>query len=211
MDNFMKTSNFQKSILAVAIGLAFSAMTVVAQDSATSQPAPTQLSYGASQIVLLAHAKVSDDTIIAYIHNSGNSYVLDADQIIYLRQQGISDAVVNVMLNQPRNAPAATAPQQNNSSYTSSAQTATAVAQPTTTYVASTPSSTVYVIPDTQTYYYDSGYYQPYYYPYYAWPYAPVSLSFGFGGRWGGGWHGGGFHSGGGSFHSGGSHGGFHH
>jgi hypothetical protein len=207
MDNFMKTSNFQKTILAVAVGLALSAMTVAAQDSsAASQPASVQLSYGASQIVLLAHAKVSDDTIIAYIHNSGNSYVLDADQIIYLRQQGISDAVVNVMLNQPKNTPVATAPpapQQNNSSYASSAQTATAVAQPTTTYVQSTPPSTVYVIPDTQTYYYDSSYYQPYYYPYYAWPYAPVSLSFGFGGRFGGGFHGGGFRGGGGGFHGG--------
>ena len=213
MDNFMKTSNFQKLILAVAVGLAFSAMTVAAQDSsAASQPALAQLSYGASQIIQLSRAKVSDDTIIAYIHNSGNSYVLDADQIIYLRQQGISDAVVNVMLNQPKNAPVATAPQQNNSSHTSSAQTETAVAQPTTTYVQSTPASTVYVIPDTQTYYYDSGYYQPYYYPYYAWPYAPVSLSFGFGGRFGSGFHGGGFRGGGGGgFHGGSSHGGFHH
>ena len=41
-------------------------------------------------------------TIIAYIRNSGNSYGLNADQIIYLRQQGLSDAVIRVMLSQPR-------------------------------------------------------------------------------------------------------------
>lgn len=203
MNAFMKRINLKKSFLtiATAAGLTLSALTVAAQDSSTaSQPAPVQLSYGASQIVQLAQAKMSDDTIIAYIRNSGNSYALDAGQIIYLRQLGISDAVVNVMLNQPRNAPVATAqaaPGQNNSD-TSSAQTTATVAQPSTTYVQTAPPSTVYVIPDTQTYYYNSAYYQPYYYyPYYAWPYTPVSFSFGFGGRWGGGFHGGSFHGGG--------------
>ena len=47
-------------------------------------------------------ANVGDETIIAYIKNSGNSYGLNADQIIYLRQQGVSDAVVRTMLNQPQ-------------------------------------------------------------------------------------------------------------
>jgi hypothetical protein len=199
----MKTLNLKNTFLAAAAGLVFTAMTVVAQDStAVTRSAPVELSYGASQIVQLAQAKISDDTIISYIHNSANSYDLNADQIIYLRQQGVSDAVVNVMLNQPRNAPVATAsaaPQQNNSPDTSSAQTSIVAAQPTTTYVQSVPSSTVYVIPDTQTYYYNSTYYQPYNYPYYAWPYSPVSLSFGFGGHWGGG----GWHGGGGGFHGG--------
>jgi uncharacterized membrane protein YgcG len=210
----MKTFIFRKTFLATVatVGLALTAMTVVAQDSPTvTRSAPVELSYGASQIVQLAQAKISDDTIISYIHNSANSYALDADQIIYLRQQGVSDAVVNVMLNQPRNAPVANAPaapaatQQNNSSDTGSAQTTVAASQPATSYVQSAPSSTVYVIPDTQTYYYNSSYYQPYYQPYY-YGYPPVSLSFGFGGRWGGGWHGGGYHGGGGGFHGGGFH-----
>ena len=220
-DKFMKNIKFQTSFLAVAAatGLAFSTLTAAAQDSAApaapvaSQPAPVDLSYGASQIVQLAHAKVSDDTIISYIRNSANSYALDANQIIYLRQQGVSDAVVNVMLNQPRNGTVATAPAapaataQNNSSDNTSAQTTVAASQPATSYVQSAPASTVYVIPDTQTYYYNSAYYQPYYYPYY-YGYAPVSLSFGFGGGWGGGWHGGdgGYHGGGGGFRGGGFH-----
>jgi hypothetical protein len=198
----MKTQNFKKSFLAAAAvtGLALSAMTVAAQDSSnvtatqqtTPQAAPVQLSYGVAQIVQLAQAKVSDSTILTFVQNSGNSYGLDANQIIYLRQNGVSDAVVSAMLNQPKNvASNQTAPQP------SSIQNATVV-QPASTYVQSTPASSVYVIPDTQTYYYDS-YYQPYYYPYYGsyygWGYPAVSLSFGFGGRWGGGYHGGGgFH-----------------
>lgn len=143
----------------------------------------------------LSQAKVSDSTIITYIKNSGNSYGLDANQIIYLRQQGVSDAVINTMLNQRNNVMAAaaqtasqattTTPQQSYSD--TGAQTSTAVVQPTVT--AYVPVSTVYIIPDTQTYQYNAYYYQPYYYPYYAWPYPAVSYSFGFGGRWGGGYY----------------------
>jgi uncharacterized membrane protein YgcG len=208
----MKIQDFQKPLMVIAAVsvLSFLAGNAVAQDSTTSTATPSatvqtapQLSYGVSQIVQLAQAKVSDGTIIAYIQNSGNSYGLDANQIIYLRQHGISESVINAMLNQHNNSAVAAAPQQSSSD--TSAQTSTAVAQPTVTYVQTVPSSSVYVIPDTQTYNYDAWYYsQPYYYPYYAWPYPAVSLSFGFGGRWGGGYyHGGGFHGGG--------HGGWHH
>ena len=112
----MKTSNFQKLFLAiVAVGLALSTMTVAAQNSPVSAAPP--LSYGVPQVLQLAQAKVSDDTIIAYIHNSGNSYGLDANQIIYLRQQGISDNAINFMLNQPKaaSAPAQPAAQPENS------------------------------------------------------------------------------------------------
>src|ERR1700679_1110652 len=96
----MKTLNFQKSFLAIVAGVALSAMTVMAQNSPVNAAPP--LSYGVPQILQLTQARVSDDTVIAYIRNSGNSYNLDADQIIYLRQQGISDNVINFMLNQPK-------------------------------------------------------------------------------------------------------------
>src|SRR5664279_601597 len=107
----MKTRNLQKILAVMAVaGLGWSASTARAQDSSganTVQPAAVnapvpQLAYGVPQIVQLAQAKVSDDTIIAYIKNSGNSYGLNADQIIYLRQQGISSPVIMTMLNQPR-------------------------------------------------------------------------------------------------------------
>jgi hypothetical protein len=181
----MKTRNFTKSLLAIAAGAGLLAMNLAAQDASTATAAP-QLSPAVAQVVQLAQAKVGDETIIAYIQNSGTIYGLDANQIVYLKQQGVSSSVINTMLNQ-RTRLAATAAQPDNS---------TAVAQPAVTYE-SAPSPTVYVIPDTQTYNYDAYYYQPYYYPYYAWPYPVVPLSFGFGGRWGGGYyHGGGFHGG---------------
>ncbi|HUZ07819.1 MAG TPA: hypothetical protein VMV89_10085 [Candidatus Paceibacterota bacterium] len=231
----MKTNRMKKllSVLVVA-GLALPAATLRAQsaaDTATqtaSVASAPQLSDGPSQILRLAQAKIGDGTIIAFIKNSGNSYPLTADQIIYLRQQGVSNDAISAMLNQPKPAvaaaPAVSAPQTSDTTVTTSAGTtittpngSTATVAPTVTYVQSAPAPSVYVIPDTQTYYYDSGYYSPYYYPYYGWSYPAVSLSFGFGGGYhgGGGFHGGdgGFHGGGGGFHGGGGvrgGGGFH-
>jgi len=219
----MKTRNLQSLLLAIAAvaAFAFTAGNVAAQDSAAttaqpaaaSQPAP-QLSYGVPQVLQLEQAKVSDGVIVNYIQNSGTIYSLKADEIVYLKQQGVSDNVLNAMLNQRgrlagSSEPAATTP----SPTAASVQTyAPAAPAPAVIYEQqAAPPSTVYVIPDTQTYQYDTYYYSgyPYYsYPYYGgyyngWP--AVSLSFGWGGYYGGGYHGGGgFRGGGGEFHGGG-------
>jgi hypothetical protein len=218
--NAMKT-NLSKAVAVFIIGAAAGLPALSqAQDSnsaytsapasSTVAPAPA-LPYGVSQILQLAQAKVGDETIIAFIRNSGNSYGLNADQIIYLQQQGLSSPVITAMLNQPRAgvmsgtvatptpAPAVT---QTAESYSQ---------QPAATYNAVTPAVTA--IDPAYTYYSYSPYYYPTYaYPYYYYPYGvypSVSLSFGWGwgGRgWGGGWHGGGWHGGGGW----GGHGGWH-
>jgi hypothetical protein len=184
----------------------------VAQTAAPTGGAPVQLSYGVPQILQLSQAKIGDGTIVAYIQNSGTIYSLNASEIVYLKQQGVSDAVITTMLNQRQrvtHAAAQTAPPVPAPVMTSqpgSAGTSTAVAQPAGTYVPTAPPSTVYVIPDTQTYQYYNNYYPACgYYPYYGgWYYPPVTFSFGFGGYRGGYYHGGwggyqgGYHSGGG-------------
>jgi len=209
----MKTRTFHRSLIAIAAVTALLATNIVAQDASTSATTPNvaqtaagsgsapQLSYGVPQVLQLSQAKIGDNTIVAYIQNSGTIYSLNAAEIVYLKQQGVSDAVITTMLNQRQQvtqAAAQTAPQAPATATTSqpgSAETSTAVAQPTVTYVQPVPSSTVYVIPDTQTYNYNAYYYQPYYYPYYGgWYYPPVSFSFGFGGGYRGGW--GGYHGG---------------
>jgi hypothetical protein len=208
----MKTRTSPGLFLTVTITamLVLAARNVPAQDSTTTsaaQTAPVQLSYGVSQIIQLSKAKVSNDTIVNYIRNSGSSYGLEASQIVYLKQQGVSDNVINTMLNQPRQvAPAAPQP-----AYSTASSTATVVAPPAVTYVQTAPaygpSSTVYVIPDTQTYQYYNNYYHPAYgyYPYYGgWYYPPVSFSFGFGGGYRGG-----YYHGGGYYHRGGFRGGW--
>jgi hypothetical protein len=208
----MKTKRFRSSLLVIAAAaLAFTAGNVVAQDSTTAaaqlataqlaapSPPALQLSYGVPQVLQLVQAKVSDGIIVNYIQNSGTIYSLTAGEIIYLKQQGASDNVLNAMLDQRNRLTGSTGTSATTtaSSTDASAQTS-APAAPAVTYVqtapAYVPSSTVYVIPDTQTYqYYGGPYYSyPYYGGYYGWP--AVSLSFGWGGRYGGGWHGGGWH-----------------
>ena len=152
----MKTRTSPGLFLTVTITavLSLAAGNVPAQDStptSAAQTAPVQMSYGVSQIIQLSKAKVNDNTIVNYIRNSGSSYGMDASQIVYLKQQGVSDTVINTMLNQPRPA-AQAAPQP---VYPAASSTAPVV-QPAVTYVqtapAYVPSSAVYVIPDTQTY-----------------------------------------------------------
>ena len=230
----MKTRTFQKpplTIIALTV-LALVAGNAVAQNSPTSTattvpppaatPAVPQLSYGVPEVLQLSQAKVGDSVIINYVRNSGNNYGLDAAQIIYLKQQGVSSDVINVMLDQrsqsAQTASTATAATSQSSADANNAQTSTATAPPTVTYVQTVPTSSVYVVPDTQTYQYNnwlyshSPYYGNYYYPAYNYYwYPPVTVSFGWGGGWGGyrgGWHGGG-HDGG--FHGGGPHGGGSH
>ena len=112
--DFMKTRTFQILPLTIVVlaALALAAGNAVAQDSTTTTTAATtaqpaavsqaapQLSYGVPEVLQLSQAKVGDSTIITYVRNSGNNYGLNAAQIIYLRQQGVSDAVINTMLNQ---------------------------------------------------------------------------------------------------------------
>lgn len=232
----MKTPIFQKPrlIIVALTTLALVAGTVLAQDSSSStststkdaavHPAHTvasqaapQLSYGVPEVLALSKAKVSDGTIINYIRNSGNNYGLNAAQIIYLRQQGVSSAVVNAMLDQrsqtTQTTSAAPASQPVNST-TYNTEISTAPAQPTVTYVETVPSSSVYIIPDTQTYRYNNWlyYHRPFYsYSAYCWPRRTVSVSYigsrgwiGYRGGYHSGWHSGGFRRS--SFHGGGWH-----
>ncbi|HEV2318171.1 MAG TPA: hypothetical protein VGV18_00365, partial [Verrucomicrobiae bacterium] len=61
-----------------------------------------QMPYAVSQVLELEQAKIGDPTVIAYIKSSGTSFNLTAGQIVFLRQQGVSDAVITAMLTQPR-------------------------------------------------------------------------------------------------------------
>jgi hypothetical protein len=214
----MKTRNFEKILAGLACaGLVLSGSVALAQNYSTTG---SQMVYGVPQIIRLSQAKVSDDTIIAYVKNSGFSYSLDADQIINLRQQGVSDAVITTMLNQPKTGPVvytptAPAPQPVASTVSTSAPdttplysprqsdqipTASASVQPVPTATVAPTVTYVQAVP-APTYYYAQPFYQPYY-PSYAW-FPPVSLSF----AWGSGWHGGGGYGG---WHGGG-YGGWHH
>jgi hypothetical protein len=226
--NIMKTRIFSIPLVAIAgmVLLGHFAMDVAAQNSSTSTTTPNvtatvsvsagtsvQLSSGVPEVLKLSRAQVNDDTIVAFVGNSRRTYNLSASEIVYLREQGVSDRVLTAMLDQRKQVTSATvastAPQTSNPDSTR-AQYAPAVAQPSTVYVQTAP---VYVPPPpvyvyrAPTYaYYDS---YPYYGSSWGFPFPAVSFNFGFGGGFrGGGFHGGGF---GGRFHGGGFHGGGHH
>ena len=59
---------------------------------------PSGLSPDLQEVVKLSQQQMSDDVIINYIKNTGKSYTLTADDMIYLKQQGVSQAVISALL-----------------------------------------------------------------------------------------------------------------
>lgn len=199
----MQTQYFSKSLAMIA-GLAMVAPFtpgVLAEDvvtppasatSASTAPA-VRVSYGAGEVLKLVQAKMGVDTIAAFIERSTTTYNLSAEEIVYLRGQGVSDRLITAMLSHaaaPVAQPAVT------SAAPAGPTQGPVIVQPSTSYVQTVPAQTVYV---EQPYY---GYYGGYYPYYYGYP--GVALSFGFGGYYRGGY----YHGGG--FRGGGVHGGFH-
>ncbi len=218
------------SLGAASLVVLNAAAQTLAPTNATSAPAaadiaPVKLPYGVEDVLKLSRAQVSEDVTLNFIHNSGTIYNLSPSDIVYLRNQGVSDRVINTMLAQRQNVPAETAAQAAQSAAAAAPQApvypdanaaaaaqaptqyAPTYVQPAPTYVepqpASVPASTVYVIP-----YSSGGYYYPSYYPYYGgyYGYYGPSVVVGFGYRGGGyyrGYHGGyyGGNHGGGSYH----------
>jgi hypothetical protein len=153
----------------VAVGLVSLAVVpanVSADDAVEPVAVVPPLSYGVSQVIQLSQAQIGDSTIITFIKNSGNSYGLDAPQIIYMRQQGVSEPVISAMLTQPQpgsqptptaSAPATTTPDPTFVTAPSSSVTVVQAPPPADCV----PDISVYVIPDTQTYRY-YGNFHPY-------------------------------------------------
>jgi hypothetical protein len=152
-------------------GTSSSATTATAKD--------VKLPYGVEDVLKMSRAQVSDDVIATYIQNTGTIYSLGPNDIVYLKDQGVSDRIVNTMLDQRRiaNEVAAQAQQQQ-----AAAQTPEPVAEnsgPVTTPAysdqqatapapAQPAASSLYVIPyPTPAYpYYGRSYSYPYYYSY---------------------------------------------
>lgn len=148
---------------------------------AAAESAPATLPYGVEDVLKLSRAQVSEDVILNYVHNSGTIYSLGPNDVVYLRNEGVSDRVINTMLDQRQNVPAqaaaqiaAVASQEQVSPDPNVAAAAQAAAQYGPTYVQAAqvyapaeptcaPASTVYVIPYNSTRFnYANSY--PYYY-----------------------------------------------
>lgn len=98
----MKTFKF-KAISTVFAALVFcGAATVQAQAPAGAEPAPAvavpQVSPPAAEVVKLASSGVGDEVVLAYIRNSQAIFDLNADQLLYLKDVGLSPQVITSML-----------------------------------------------------------------------------------------------------------------
>jgi hypothetical protein len=71
----------------------------------SSNAAPAKLPYGVDAVVKLSRAHISEDITLNYIQNSGTIYNLGPEDIVYLRNEGVSDWVINAMLDQRQNVP----------------------------------------------------------------------------------------------------------
>ena len=96
---------------AFLVALNATAQTPAPSTTASSTPAPTdsatvKLPYGVEDVLKLSRAQVSEDVTLNFIHNSGTIYNLAPKDIVYLRNEGVSDRVISAMLNQRKNVPA---------------------------------------------------------------------------------------------------------
>ena len=62
---------------------------------------PSDLSAGLTEIIKMAQAHIPNDTILAFIQNSGENYNPSADEILYLNDLGLSDRVVAALVKKP--------------------------------------------------------------------------------------------------------------
>jgi hypothetical protein len=220
----MKTRTSRKC-WPVSLGVAF-LITVgaIAQTTIPADSTPVSLPYGVEDVLKLSRAQVSEDVTLNYIRNSGTIYNLAPNDIVYLRNQGVSDRVINTMIDQRKNVPAEAAaqsampqaPVDANAvvAAQSALQYAPTYASPAPVYVQPEPvyppASSVYVIPSGGGgYSYANAYPYPYggYYGY-GGPSVVFRFGYGSGGRYGGyhGSHYGGYHGGSGHYRSYGHH-----
>ncbi len=229
----MKMQTSLLGLFATVGAASLMALNATAQDAASTptaaaaaapaEAAPANLPSGVGDIVKLTRAQVSEEVTLNYIRNSGTIYNLQPKDIVYLRNEGVSDRVINAMVDQRKNVPVETAAQAAAANAATSAQapvSSEAVPAPTVqyvpTYVQPAPvyvqpepdyaaASTLYVIPYASARFdYPNAF--PYGYPYRYWggyyPYCGSSVVYGYGyhngGRWGGGYYGG--HRGGGPY-----------
>src|SRR5271167_790368 len=57
-----------------------------------------QVSPPAAEVIKLASSGVGDDVVLAYIRNSQGVFELNADQLLYLKDIGLSPQVITAML-----------------------------------------------------------------------------------------------------------------
>jgi hypothetical protein len=93
-------------ILGAGLAVVMAWALLTAGSASYAQTTPANLSPDLQEIVKFAQAHMTDDVIQAYIKNSGKTYKLSGDDMIYLSSQGVSQAVISALLQTKGAAPA---------------------------------------------------------------------------------------------------------
>ncbi len=95
----MKPFNCLKTLIAVAV-IAAAGQFGQAQDASAPDTLPADIAPGTplAEVVKMVQAGVAADIIQNYVANSSSAFNLDADKIIFLKDEGLPSALVNAML-----------------------------------------------------------------------------------------------------------------
>jgi hypothetical protein len=85
------------------IKIALACMTIgwvcwIAGNTSNAQTPPSNLSPGLQEVLKLTKAQMGDDVIVGYINSSGATFHLTADDLVYLKDQGVSQPVIAALL-----------------------------------------------------------------------------------------------------------------
>lgn len=102
LKNDMKNENLTNKKLSVKVAVMWAAMVLLClsvPNFCRAQPADAGgLSPDLQEVLKLSQQQMSDDVIINFIKNSGKSYTPTADNLIYLKNQGVSQGVISALL-----------------------------------------------------------------------------------------------------------------
>jgi hypothetical protein len=98
-------NNYKKRLV---VGVACIAVGVICWNGGNRCQAqtPANSSPALQEVVKLTKAQMGDDVIVAYINNSGTTFNLSADDMLYLQGQGVSQPVMNALLHSRAATPA---------------------------------------------------------------------------------------------------------
>ncbi len=197
----MKTTKFSPIALSAALVLgSMHPLSLLAQNEPVTAKGAQSLKIASpvEEIAELSKSGVGDEVVLTYIQNSERSYNLNAQDIIHLRDQGVSTEVTTALIR--RGAEVRQAAEESNRQQQQQQQADTATVATAPTY--QTPPATTVVVPAPVTYYvpaprstvsvhyfgtprysYPSAYHSGYRYYGSGYSYAPrVSFGVGFGG-----------------------------
>jgi hypothetical protein len=100
MEGYMKPN--YPILFLTCVSLLWQAAPKLAADQPATRALRTPLSYAAADVLKLSQAGISENVIMNYVESSGLMYDLKPEHVIYLRNEGVADIVVNTMIDQQR-------------------------------------------------------------------------------------------------------------